>query len=127
MKIYADLIGNYKKYRIKSLYDNKVSQLPFTSINLGRNTTTEGRLINKWVFETSIEGIGRLNRTSIFPISIFQYKKGVNAHKGEPNYDIKKLAIKSLTKRIYPNIVNCDWLQNKEDINNPNTYMSTMG
>ena len=114
-------------HNLNTLESRAGSQLPFTSINLGRNTTTEGRLINKWVFETSIEGIGKLNRTSIFPISIFQYKKGVNAHEGEPNYDIKKLAIKSLTKRIYPNIVNCDWLQNKEDINNPNTYMSTMG
>ena len=114
-------------HNLNTLESRAGSQLPFTSINLGRNTTPEGRLINKWVFNASLNGIGKLNKTSIFPISIFQYKKGVNAKPSDPNYDIKKLAIKSLSKRIYPNIVNCDWKQNIEEADNPNTYMSTMG
>ena len=114
-------------HNLNTLESRAGSQLPFTSINLGRNTTPEGKFINKWVFNASLEGIGKLNKTSIFPISIFQYKKGVNAKPEDPNYDIKQLAIKSLSKRIYPNIVNCDYKQNKEDFNNPDTYMSTMG
>ena len=114
-------------HNLNTLESRAGSQLPFTSINLGRNTSPEGRLINKWIFNASIKGIGKNNRTSIFPISIFQYKKGVNAKKEDPNYDIKQLAIQSLTKRIYPNIVNGDYKQIVENPEDPNTFMATMG
>jgi len=32
-----------------------------------------------------------------------------------------------MSKRIYPNFVNCDWSQAHEDTNDPSTYFSTMG
>ena len=114
-------------HNLNTLESRAGSQLPFTSINLGRNTSAEGRLINKWIFNASLNGIGKNNRTSIFPISIFQYKKGINAHKGDPNYDIKKLAINSLTHRIYPNFVNGDYKQVIEDPDDYNTFFATMG
>lgn len=114
-------------HNLNTLESRPGSQVPFTSINLGRRTTVAGKLITKWIFNASIDGIGALHKTSIFPISIFQYKKGVNDKEGTINYDLKKLAIKSMTKRIYPNWVNCDWIKNKEDENNPDTYMATMG
>lgn len=104
-----------------------MSQVPFTSQNFGRDTSEEGKLVSKWLLKASLNGIGKHHKTSIFPISIFQYKKGVNDKEGTPNYDVKKLAIKSLAKRIYPNIVNCDWSMNVEEPNNPDTYMATMG
>lgn len=84
-------------------------------------------MVTKSLLEASIDGIGKFHRTSIFPISIFQHKKGVNAVPGDPNYDLKQLAIKSLTKRIYPNWVNCDFTENHEDFDNPDTYNCTMG
>lgn len=114
-------------HNLNTLESRAGSQLPFTSINLGRNITPEGKLINKWIFNASIKGIGKNHRTSIFPISIFQYKKGVNAKKEDPNYDIKQLAIQSLTKRIYPNIVNGDYKQIVENPKDPNTFFATMG
>lgn len=114
-------------HNLNTLESRAGSQLPFTSVNTGRDITPEGRLINKWIFNASLNGIGKLNRTSIFPISIFQYKKGVNAHKGDPNYDLKKLAIKSLSKRIYPNFANGDYKPNIETPNNPDTFFATMG
>ncbi len=114
-------------HNLNTLESRPGSQVPFTSINLGRRETVAGKLVTKWLLNASIDGIGELHKTSIFPISIFQYKKGVNDKKGTPNYDLKQLAIKSMTKRIYPNWVNCDWVKNKEDINNPDTYMATMG
>lgn len=40
---------------------------------------------------------------------------------------MKKLAIKSLSKRIYPNIANGDWSGNVEDPNNIDTIFATMG
>lgn len=55
------------------------------------------------------------------------YKKGVNADPGDPNYDLKRLAIKSLAKRIYPNFANGDWSEAHEDPNDPDTIFGTMG
>jgi ribonucleoside-triphosphate reductase len=53
---------------------------------------------------------------------------GVNRKPGDPNYDLFKLALKSTSKRLYPNYCNCDWSGNAGyDINDPCTYMSTMG
>ena len=56
-----------------------------------------------------MRGLGKNGVTSIFPCVIFQYKKGVNDKPGTPNYDLKRLALKSTAMRIYPNYANCDW------------------
>lgn len=114
-------------HNLNTLESRAGSQVPFTSINLGRDTTPEGRLVTKWLLEASIDGIGEHHLTSIFPISIFQYKKGVNTDPGDPNYDLKQLAIKSMSRRIYPNWVNGDWSQAHEDPDDPDSYMCTMG
>lgn len=114
-------------HNLNTLQSRPGSQLPFSSINFGRDTSPEGRLVSKSLLEASIDGIGKYHRTSIFPIAIFQHKKGVNAYPGDPNYDLKQLALKSLAKRIYPNFVNCDYSENIEDFNNPDTYNCTMG
>jgi len=114
-------------HNLNTLESRQGSQVPFTSINFGRDTTPEGRLVTKSLLNASIDGIGKYHRTSIFPISIFQYKQGVNANPDDPNYDLKQLALKSLSKRIYPNFVNGDWSQAHETSGNPDTYMATMG
>ena len=114
-------------HNLNTLESRQGSQVPFTSINLGRDTSPEGRLVTKWMMEASIEGIGKFHLTSIFPISIFQYKSGTNANPEDPNYDLKQLALKSMSKRIYPNWCNGDWSQAHEDPDNPDTYFSTMG
>lgn len=114
-------------HNLNTLESRQGSQVPFTSINFGRDTTPEGRLVTKSLLNASIDGIGKYHRTSIFPISIFQYKQGVNANPGDPNYDLKQLALKSLSKRIYPNFVNGDWSQAHETAGDPDTYMATMG
>ncbi len=114
-------------HNLNTLESRPGSQLPFTSINFGRDQSIEGRKVSEWILKSSLDGIGKNHKTSIFPISIFQYKKGVNDKPDTQNYDLKKLAIKSLTKRIYPNIVNGDWSMNKEDSTNPNTFNATMG
>ena len=78
--------------------------------------------------EKSIEGVGKLKKTSIFPCSIFQCMTGVNRKPGDPNYDLFKLALESTSKRLYPNYANVDWSGNAGyDIEDPATYMATMG
>lgn len=114
-------------HNLNSLESRAGSQVPFTSLNYGRDLTPEGKLVQRWLLEASLNGIGKHHLTPIFPISIYQYKSGVNAESGTPGYDLKQLAIKSLSKRIYPNFVNCDWSQANEDLNNPDTFFSTMG
>ena len=74
-----------------------------------------------------MSGIGKHHLTPIFPISIFQYKAGCNANVDDINYDLKQLAIESLSKRIYPNFVNCDYSEAHEDLSDPDTFYATMG
>ena len=85
-------------------------------------------MIIKALLQVSLDGLGPNHETSIFPCGIFQYMKGVNDKPGTPNYDLKRLALESLTKRIYPNFANVDWSGNAGyDRNDPRTYFSTMG
>ena len=114
-------------HNLNTLESRAGSQVPFTSINFGRDTSTEGRFVSRKMLEASLAGIGKHHLTPIFPISIFQYKAGCNANPGDPNYDLKQLAIESLSKRIYPNFVNCDYSEAHEDLSNPDTYFATMG
>lgn len=85
-------------------------------------------MITKALLEISIEGLGKIRKTSIFPCAIFQYMKGINDRPGTPNYDLYRLALQSTSKRLYPNYANVDWSGNQGyDRNDPKTYFSTMG
>lgn len=119
--------GEAMYHNLNTLESRAGSQVPFTSINFGRDTSPEGRFVSEKMLRASLSGIGKHHLTPIFPISIFQYKQGCNANPEDPNYDLKQLAIESLSKRIYPNFVNCDYSQAHEDPNNPDTFFSTMG
>ena len=115
-------------HNLNTLQSRSGNQLPFTSINYGTCTMPEGRMITKALLEVSIEGLGKLHRTSIFPCHIFQCMKGVNRQPGDPNYDLFQLALKSTAQRLYPNYANVDWSGNAGyDRNDPRTYFSTMG
>ena len=125
-EIHQAVEGMY--HNLNTLQSRSGNQLPFTSINYGTCTLPEGRLITKALLEVSIEGLGRLHKTSIFPCGIFQCMKGVNRKPGDPNYDLFQLALKSTAQRLYPNYANVDWSGNAGyDINDPRTYFSTMG
>nr|DAH38512.1 MAG TPA: anaerobic ribonucleoside triphosphate reductase [Caudoviricetes sp.] len=115
-------------HNLNTLQSRSGNQLPFTSINYGTCTLAEGRMVTKALLEGSITGVGKLHKTSVFPCSIFQCMNGVNRHKGEPNYDLFQLALKSTAQRLYPNYANVDWSGNEGyDRNDPRTYFSTMG
>ena len=85
-------------------------------------------MVIKALLEVSIEGLGKLHKTSIFPCGIFQLGKGINRFPGDPNYDLYQLALKSTAQRLYPNYANIDWSGNEGyDPSRPETYFSTMG
>lgn len=115
-------------HNLNSLQSRSGNQLPFTSLNYGTCTLPEGRMVIKALLEGSIKGVGKHHRTPIFPCGIFQVGEGINKHKGDPNYDLFQLALKSTSLRLYPNYANIDWSGNAGyDKNDPKTYFSTMG
>lgn len=115
-------------HNLNTLQSRSGNQLPFTSINYGTCILPEGRMVIKALLDVSIEGLGKLHKTSIFPCGIFQMMKGVNRAPGDPNYDLYQLALKSTAQRLYPNYANVDWSGNAGyDRNDPRTYFSTMG
>lgn len=125
-EVYQAVEGLY--HNLNTLQSRSGNQLPFTSINYGTCTLPEGRMVIKALLEVSINGIGKLHKTSVFPCGIFQCMNGVNRKPGEPNYDLFKLALRSTAQRLYPNYANVDWSGNEGyDKNDPKTYFSTMG
>ena len=125
-EVYQAVEGLY--HNLNTLQSRSGNQLPFTSINYGTCTSPEGRMITKALLDVSINGIGKLNKTPIFPCGIFQCMKGCNRKPGEPNYDLYLLALESTARRLYPNYANVDWSGNAGyNKNDPKTYFSTMG
>ena len=127
-EVYQAVEGMY--HNLNTLQSRSGNQLPFTSINYGTCTLEEGRMITRAIIEVSIKGLGKYEKTSIFPCGIFQYKKGINDKPGTPNYDLKRLALKSSSMRLYPNYANCDWSNQvawfKKDRSDKQGYIDTL-
>ncbi|MCH9277062.1 anaerobic ribonucleoside-triphosphate reductase [Bifidobacterium amazonense] len=92
------------EYQINS---NRVSngQTPFVTIGFGLGTDWFAREIQRAILLNRIRGLGKEHHTAIFPKLVFTLKHGVNADKGDPNYDLKQLALECATKRMYPDVV----------------------
>lgn len=115
-------------HNLNTLQSRSGNQLPFTSINYGTCTLTEGRMVTKALLEVLLEGLGSKKKTSIFPCGIFQSSAEINRYPGTPNYDLYQLALKCTATRLYPNYANIDWSGNAGyDPKDPTTYFSTMG
>ena len=115
-------------HNLNSLNSRAGSQVPFSSINYGTNTTPEGQMLIENTLEATEEGLGN-GETSIFPVQIFKIKEGVNANPGDPNYYLLEKAVEVTSKRMYPNFVNIDVPGNIEyyQEGKPETEMATMG
>lgn len=99
-------------HNLNTLQSRSGQQLPFSSINYGTCTLTEGRMVINALLDCSLDGVGPNHMTPIFPCGIWQYMKGVNDKPGTPNYDLFKKALKSTSKRIYPNYCLSTWSNN---------------
>ncbi|MDQ8329155.1 anaerobic ribonucleoside-triphosphate reductase [Enterococcus faecium] len=95
------------EYEINTLFTSN-GQTPFTSLGFGLGENWFEREIQKAILQIRINGLGSEKRTAIFPKLILTLKKGVNLNPGDPNYDIKQLALECATKRMYPDILNYD-------------------
>ena len=89
-------------HNLNTMHSRAGAQTPFSSINYGMDTSTEGRMIMKNILLVTEAGLGN-GETAIFPIQIFRVKEGINFNPGEPNYDLFKLACRVSAKRLFPN------------------------
>ena len=89
-------------HNLNTMHSRAGAQTPFSSINYGMDTSTEGRMVMKNMLLVTEAGLGN-DETAIFPIQIFRVKDGVNFNPGEPNYDLFKLSCRVSAKRLFPN------------------------
>ena len=73
----------------------------FTTINIGTDTSMEGRMVTLNLFKCIEDGIGN-NEKPISPITVFKVKKGSNYNKDDKNYDLLQKA--------------CELVKNKKNI-----------
>ncbi len=95
------------EYEINTLFTSN-GQTPFTSLGFGLGTGWYEREIQKAILEIRMRGLGSEGRTAIFPKLLFTLKAGLNLKPGEPNYDIKQMAVECATKRMYPDVLSYD-------------------
>lgn len=71
---------------LNSLCDERV-----TTINIGTDTSSEGRMVIQNLLRTINEGLGE-NKRANSPKVVFKVKKGINFKENDENYDLFKMA-----------------------------------
>ncbi|MGN8912956.1 anaerobic ribonucleoside triphosphate reductase [Anaerofustis butyriciformans] len=89
-------------HNLNTMHSRAGAQVPFSSINYGTDTSSEGRMIIKNILLATKAGLGN-GETPIFPVQIFKVKEGINYNPGDPNYDLFKLAMEVSSERLFPN------------------------
>lgn len=95
------------EYEVNTLHTAN-GQTPFVTFGFGLGTSWESRLIQQSILKNRIAGLGKNRKTAVFPKLVFAIKDGLNHKVGDPNYDIKQLALECASKRMYPDILNYD-------------------
>ncbi len=88
-------------YNLNTMHSRAGAQVPFSSVNLGSDTTEEGRMVTRAILESFKRGMGQ-GESPIFPNLVFRLQKGVNLNPGDPNYDLFKLALEVASRRLNP-------------------------
>lgn len=110
-----------------SMHSRGGGQTPFISINLGTDTSKEGRMITKNLLLATQKGLGG-GETPIFPITVFKVMEGINFNESDPNYDLYRLSLETTSKRLFPNYVFIDAPFNMQYYNGtPQSEIATMG
>lgn len=66
---------------------NSICNEKLTTINIGTDISSEGRMITYQLMESCLKGVGE-NKKAISPKIVFKVKKGVNLKPDDPNYDL---------------------------------------
>lgn len=115
-------------HNLNSMHSRAGAQTPFSSINLGTDTSEAGRMVTENLLYALDAGLGH-GETAIFPIVIFKVKEGINYNPEDPNYDLFKLSCKVTAKRLFPNFSFIDAPFNLKYYKpgHPETEVATMG
>ncbi len=119
-------------HNMNTIHSRGGNQVVFSSINYGTDTSAEGRCIIRELLRSTYEGVGN-GSTAIFPIQIWQKKRGVSYLPGDRNYDLYQYACKVTARRFFPNFVNLDATFNQHELwraDDPERYnyeIATMG
>ncbi|MGL5428931.1 MAG: anaerobic ribonucleoside-triphosphate reductase, partial [Cetobacterium sp.] len=92
------------EYEINSL-STVNGQTPFTTVGIGTETSWEGKLVQKYIFKTRMEGFGAKKETAIFPKIVYAVTEGLNFSPEDINWDVSQLAFECMTKSVYPDIL----------------------
>ena len=95
------------EYQVNTIASTN-GQTPFVTLGFGLGDSYLEREIQKAILQVRIKGLGGEGRTAIFPKLVYAIKKGHNFEPGDPNYDIKQLAVECTTKRTYPDYVSVE-------------------
>ena len=88
-------------YNLNSMHSRAGSQVPFSSLNLGADTSPGARMAARNLLKAYEKGLGR-GENPIFPNVIFRLKEGINLNPGDPNRDLFELAMQVASKRMNP-------------------------
>ncbi|QEH62073.1 ribonucleoside-triphosphate reductase [Spiroplasma chinense] len=122
-------------YNLNTQHSRGGNQVVFSSINIGTDTSEEGRQVTKSLFKALENGLGN-GETSIFPIVIFKVKSGVNFDESSynramemdqeewfsvndwetKNFDLFLMAIKTTSIRLFPNFMFLDQPYNQHEL-----------
>ena len=94
------------EYALNTVQGN--GQTPFVTISFGLSTSWAVRVVQKAILKVRINGYGAQSKTPVFPKLVYMLKEGVNMRAGDPNYDVKRLALYCASKRIYPDFQSVD-------------------
>ncbi|WP_395755199.1 anaerobic ribonucleoside-triphosphate reductase [Edwardsiella ictaluri] len=95
------------EYEVNTLHTAN-GQTLFVTFGFGLGTSWESRMIQQSILKNRIAGLGKNRKTAVFPKLVFAIRDGLNHKFGDPNYDIKQLALECASKRMYPDILNYD-------------------
>ncbi|RBW42771.1 anaerobic ribonucleoside-triphosphate reductase [Psychromonas sp. B3M02] len=95
------------EYEVNTLHTAN-GQTPFVTFGFGLGVDWQSRLIQSAILKNRIAGLGKNRKTAIFPKLVFAIKNGINLKEGDQNYDIKQLALRCASQRMYPDILNYD-------------------
>ncbi|UOX40450.1 NrdD-like anaerobic ribonucleotide reductase large subunit [Aeromonas phage GomatiRiver_11] len=111
------------EYEINTLFTTN-GQTPFVTITFGMGNNWFEREIQKAILNVRIKGLGKNGITPVFPKLVMFIEEGLNLNPGDPNYEIKQLAMECATKRMYPDIISA---KNNRSITGSSVPVSPMG
>ena len=100
-------------HNINVIDTNSGKEKLYPTINIGTDTSPEGRMITDKILDTIDFGIGD-KENPVSPVVIFKVKEGINYNKEDVNHDLYKKALEVASRKMYPNFSFLDSKYNKK-------------